>query len=388
MALTITCLLLSLVNAALVAYADSGREVYDPVSAAMQSFPDVVGDHWAAPFIMRLVNENAINGYPDGSFGPTRSITRAEFVKITVNSLLEVPPSPLPGQHWAVNIIEIAQDNNLLEAGEFAPDTWDQPINRQEMAKIMARASQYIRKEALDTNTESYSSKIVDFNTISDGYKPYIAQAYAKGLVTGYTDGSFGGERPATRAEASAMLVRLLDPAYRLCEITFDPAVDVAADGRMKLAKAEQYLMKNLHSLKFYTENGKFYFEGYVAEVPPDFDNWIAISFQFKQGSGLPVADYDTIPSILFHEDVVILPRVGPFKEEVAGISGPEIIDNIMVTMAIEAPNHTNTTYNQKSYEVLWLFYSNNDNRIACIDKIGIEEQINKFYDLSQIFQW
>jgi hypothetical protein len=78
-----------------------------------------------------------------------------------------------------------------------------------------------------------------------------VAQVYTKGIVTGYPDGSFGGNRQATRAEASTMVVRLIENSHRLggSDITFDPAVDVAADGRMKLAKAKEYIMKNVQSL-------------------------------------------------------------------------------------------------------------------------------------------
>jgi hypothetical protein len=158
----------------------------------------------------------------------------------------------------------------------------------------------------------------------------------------------------------------------------------VAADGRMKLAKAEEYLMKNLQSLRFYQEGDKCYFEGYVAEVPEGFENRLAIAIVFKQGSGLPVANYNTIPYLA----VIDLPKMGPFKEEISGISNPDKIDYIHVTMAIEALKHTNTNKGGESYEVYWTIYSSNDNRIACVDCITREKQTNKFYDLSKLFTW
>ncbi|MCL1905400.1 MAG: S-layer homology domain-containing protein [Clostridiales bacterium] len=356
----------------------------DRVTSKIQKYPDVPQSHWASTFVMRLTYEGAITGYPDGAFGPERSITRAEFVALTVGALQGRPQAPPAGQHWAANIIQAAEDNGLLEAGEFAPDTWNTPIIRQEMAKIMTRATQYVQKEAPVPDTGSYTANIADFADISESYRPYIAQAYAKGLVTGYPDGSFGGGRQATRAEASTMLVRLLDPCYRLREITFDPAADVAADGRMKLAKAEQYLMKNLRSLRFYMEGGKFYFEGEVAEVPEGFKNNLNIAVEFKKGSGLPIASYSSYP---FKTDMD-LPDKGTFKEEIKGMNSLDQINYVQIIMMVEAPGHTNKEYDKKSFEILWSFYSIYDNRINVFDYIEEINASHKFYDFSQIFQW
>jgi hypothetical protein len=258
------------------------------------------------------------------------------------------------------------------------------------MAKIMARAMQYVRQETQEDKTSVYTSKITDYNSMPESYRPYVAQTYAKGIVTGYTDGSFGGSKQATRAEAAAMVVRLIDPIYRLGsdDIAFDPKTDVAADGRMKLAKAEEYLMKNLQSLRFYQEGDKCCFEGYVAEVPEGFKNRLDIKIEFKRGSGLPVANYTSYMASIFHKGVVELPNAGPFKEEIEGISSPEKINFVQITMAIEAFKHTNSNKGEQSYEVYWAIYSTNDNRIACVDCITWEKQTNKFYDLSKIFQW
>jgi hypothetical protein len=375
--LAAACLLLALA-------ATAGAD--DPVMAKIKKFPDVPEGHWAYIYVVRLTNEGAITGYPDGSFGPLRNITRAEFLAVAVGALLGRPEAPPAGQHWAVNIMQAAEKNNLLETGEFAADTWGQPINRQEMAKIMARAMQYVRKETQVDKTSLYTSKITDYNSIPESYRPYVAQTYAKGIVTGYPDGSFGGSKQATRAEAATMVVRLIDPIYRLGgdDIAFDPKTDVAADGRMKLAKAEEYMMKTLQSLKFYQEGGKFYFEGNVAEVPEGFRNNLSISIGFKEKLGLPVATYGSHPL----RAQTALPKVGPFKEELKGISSRNQIEGATIILYIDAPKHTNTTYDQYGYEVLWLLDSSYDNRIDVYDYITYRKTSSKFYDFSTIFLW
>lgn len=50
-----------------------------------------ISDHWARDYINRAANEGWIAGYPDGSFGPDRYITRAEVMAL-VNEVLERGP--------------------------------------------------------------------------------------------------------------------------------------------------------------------------------------------------------------------------------------------------------------------------------------------------------
>ena len=67
---------------------------FDPSGSAV--FPDVVG-HWAEQDIQNVANKGWINGYPDGSFKPNNNLTRAEAITV-INRMLErgVDPSDLP----------------------------------------------------------------------------------------------------------------------------------------------------------------------------------------------------------------------------------------------------------------------------------------------------
>ena len=46
--------------------------------------------------------------------------------------------------------------------------------------------------------------------TISSSLREHVLIAYKYGLISGYPDGSFGAQRPITRAEAASLLVRVL----------------------------------------------------------------------------------------------------------------------------------------------------------------------------------
>lgn len=90
-----------------------------PGAAGETSFPDVPAGHWAADAIAYAAAQGWISGYPDGSFQPEQTVTRAETVKI-LNRALGRPAaeqaepetlfSDVPQTHWArAEILAAAQ---------------------------------------------------------------------------------------------------------------------------------------------------------------------------------------------------------------------------------------------------------------------------------------
>jgi len=90
-------------------------------------FPDIAG-HWAYRYINSAFNKGWIYGYPDGTFRPDSSITRAETVTI-VNRVLNRQPNPatidyhvtfylfsdLSRHHWAYyQIMEAAIEHEFV----------------------------------------------------------------------------------------------------------------------------------------------------------------------------------------------------------------------------------------------------------------------------------
>jgi uncharacterized lipoprotein YddW (UPF0748 family) len=92
-----------------------------------------VQNHWARPFIEALAARRVINGYPNGTFRPDNSVTRAEFAAI-VAAVFSVTPKreyisfvDVPGNHWAASAIK-----KVYEAGFLTgyPDKYFRPDNR------------------------------------------------------------------------------------------------------------------------------------------------------------------------------------------------------------------------------------------------------------------
>ena len=45
-------------------------------------FSDLTSEHWAYKNVTNLVENGVINGYPDGTYRPEKTITRGEFFKL------------------------------------------------------------------------------------------------------------------------------------------------------------------------------------------------------------------------------------------------------------------------------------------------------------------
>ena len=81
-------------------------------------------------------------------------------------------------------------------------------------AKVITRAVEYLKEEPV-ADTSTYIAKLNDYDRMKEEYKPYVLQAYGKGIISGYEDGNVPRDGILTRAEASSVLVRLIDKSER-----------------------------------------------------------------------------------------------------------------------------------------------------------------------------
>lgn len=177
------------------------------VKYTVDKFSDVKESDWYTQTVSKLVGLGIIDGYEDGTFKPQGNIQADAFIKMTVTALgheLENGES-----YWSEPYIEKAIDLKLVKEGEFSDYT--RPINRAEIARVIVRAMD----EGFPKDLDKYIELISDYKDIPDELKEYVLKAYVKGIVTGYPDGTFGYNKNATRAEASTMLIRMLDKSER-----------------------------------------------------------------------------------------------------------------------------------------------------------------------------
>ncbi|ACV63463.1 S-layer domain protein [Desulfofarcimen acetoxidans DSM 771] len=176
-------------------------------------YPDVPAGHWAAGDIAKLYREGIMKGYPDGSFKPENNITRAEFTVLLVKAMGWQPSSTgldfadsgvIPP--WAGGSIAAAVENGALSGYEDGTFQADRLINRAEIAVIIVRAMgkqiDTLRPEALTFS---------DAGAVADWARGYVAEAVEQGIIKGKPGNLFAPGDSATRAEAAAMVARMME---------------------------------------------------------------------------------------------------------------------------------------------------------------------------------
>lgn len=170
---------------------------------------DDISGHWTETQIKEWANIGYISGYPDGTFLPDNSITRAEFLTLvnkifkfenkTNINFIDVRPD-----YWAYSEIQkgisagyVSGDKN----GTFRPDDF---ITRQEVAVII--------NKLLD-NTEITENKpnFKDAYDIDEWAKNSVDIVYEHGILSGFPNGTYRPKKYMTRAEAISALKRLTE---------------------------------------------------------------------------------------------------------------------------------------------------------------------------------
>ena len=158
-----------------------------------------------------------IKGYPDGTFKPQANVTRAEAAQMfatLLNSGTNFGTSQATkfsdaSNDWYSKAINYVVGMGLISGypnGTFKPN---ESITRAEFAQMI---SGYVKKRAefekeISGNFKNEKASTSDFKDIKDHWaKDAIDKLYGNKNVTGYPDGSFKPNAKITRAEAVTIL--------------------------------------------------------------------------------------------------------------------------------------------------------------------------------------
>ncbi|MFA9422138.1 MAG: S-layer homology domain-containing protein [Sedimentibacter sp.] len=185
---------------------ETGRYVFEDISF-----------HWARKDIMKLFNKGIVSEAT--SFNPDSVATKEEFCilisKVLENTKynneeeknVELPYIDKADIHpWAVEYIQNVYNLGLLDdyGNELKPLN---EITRKEAATILNNIFQ--------TNDEFENLDITtifsDLGNLSENEKNAVKSAYTNGLINGRYSGVFCPDDYLTRAEASAIMVKIID---------------------------------------------------------------------------------------------------------------------------------------------------------------------------------
>ena len=118
--------------------------------ATENRYSDVSAGRWYNNAVSTMTRAGIVNGYPDGTFRPNAPITRAEMAKI-IALFAKLEPStdrfPDAAGHWAEAYIRLAAGNGWIEGypdGTFRPN---QSITRAETVTMIDRVLERVPKD-------------------------------------------------------------------------------------------------------------------------------------------------------------------------------------------------------------------------------------------------
>jgi hypothetical protein len=249
--ITVTILVALLLIGTITAYADS-------------PFSDLKSSNWAYQSVNAMKEKGIIEGFPDGSFKPAKSVTYGEFIKMLVSSMgytnlpapVVTPDTPPTQSHWAYSYYQKSVELKLFMKTELSSDKYqlDSEIPRQMMAYMISNALGDID---LESKYAEYKAKI---NDIPDGneYMYPVVKVYCTGILNGYPDGSFKPKGSLTRAETAASLERYIkySGGEEIAAVKQQEAEDKA---EKESAAVENYLQKPVDFVKGMSNYYQYY---------------------------------------------------------------------------------------------------------------------------------
>lgn len=161
---------------------------------------------WMQPSLDQLVKWGVMTGYGDGNLRPNNAITRAEFVAMVNRAYGHTKPGTSPFQDvaqtaWYADDIAIA-----YRAGYFSgtADNAASPSVRLTREQAMVLLAQNMRLDGVAGEVTEFS----DGKQFSYWSKEYVKAAVQKGLISGYTDGTFRPKNYITRGEMAVILTK------------------------------------------------------------------------------------------------------------------------------------------------------------------------------------
>jgi hypothetical protein len=184
-----------------------------PIPSAM-AFTDTQ-NHWAKDCINQMAARKLVSGYPDNTFRPNATITRAEFAVLMLNAFPDAPEKrpgtpfkDVPANHWAHKAIQDAYKRGFFSGypgGTFQPN---QPIPRVQAIGVLAGA----RNLSFSGNAEgTLKQYFEDAGQIPNYAKNAIAAATINSLVVNYPNvKQLKPNQSSTRGEVTALICRAL----------------------------------------------------------------------------------------------------------------------------------------------------------------------------------
>ncbi len=176
---------------------------------------DDVTNHWAKNAVNDMGSRMIVTGVGNNCYAPEQAVTRAEFAAMIVRALGLAPGigasgfSDVDAGDWYAGYVKTAAGYGIINGygdGTFGPTD---RITREQAMTMLARAMIITGLEA-DVDAGALLLNFNDGVDVSDYAKDGVAACIETGIVTGKTNVTIAPLDPVTRAEVAVMIQRLL----------------------------------------------------------------------------------------------------------------------------------------------------------------------------------
>lgn len=195
-------------------YVATGEKDLTVIKVPIQ-YSDVSEDYWAYDAIRYLSIQGVLSGYPDGTFKPDKSVTRAEFAKMLAvaleldiycdDTLPEIWRDVHAGDWYCSYITPVVKAGYMKGYGNgyFGPN---KTVKKEEIITTIVRIKGW---QLINPDTPTFPDVPRDHWSYQ-----YIETGVKHGLVSKYdehiTDGKFHLSVPATRSQTAVFVYRMM----------------------------------------------------------------------------------------------------------------------------------------------------------------------------------
>lgn len=180
---------------------------------------DDVKTHWARAEVNDIVARLVLEGTGNNTFTPDRNVVRSEFAAIVATGMGLMRQNvagntfgDVPSTSWYHDAVAIASEFGIVEGYEDGLFHGDRQINREQGIAMISRAYDLIEPKSPKSQAEieTILSAYGDAANVSDWARPSVARMIAAGIVEGRDGQLLKPQDSMTRAEAAALMRRLL----------------------------------------------------------------------------------------------------------------------------------------------------------------------------------
>jgi len=172
---------------------------------------------------MYCAERGVINGYEDGTFRPSNTVTRMNFIVMLSRAFYpdditkySTPTNLKYGKfapNWvALNYNYILDNTSFSTFADFKNSaTINAGISRYDMAMLMTNIMSQKGFTASTDQKNAAIANIADYNSIPSQYKDAVLNVYALGIIGGYPNGTFSGSATMNRGQAAIVIHRMAE---------------------------------------------------------------------------------------------------------------------------------------------------------------------------------